>query len=80
MQNHLGGGSATQARIVYKTGELPVVLKSLAPRAYSMGVPFSYLSFVNTHWTTLIGMLGIEKTLGIALHDGPGGTEWTVTP
>lgn len=50
---------ASEARIVYKTGELPVVLKSLAPRAYSLGIPFSYLSFINTHWTTLVGILGI---------------------
>jgi hypothetical protein len=50
---------ASEARIVYKTGELPVVLKSLAPRAYSLGIPFSTLSFVNTHWTTLVGILGV---------------------
>lgn len=50
---------ASEARIVYKTGELPVVLKSLAPRAYSLGIPFSYLTFINTHWTTLVGILGI---------------------
>jgi hypothetical protein len=50
---------ASEARIIYKTGELPVVLKSLAPRAYSLGIPFSYLSFINTHWTTLVGILGI---------------------
>ena len=30
------------ARVVYKQGELPVVLKNIAPRAYNMRVPFSY--------------------------------------
>ena len=31
------------------------MLKTLAPKAYSLGVPFSYTSYVNTHWTTLVG-------------------------
>lgn len=48
-----------EARIVYKSGELPVVLKTLAPKAYAMGVPFFYTSYINTHWTTLIGVLGV---------------------
>jgi hypothetical protein len=51
------------ARILYKTGELPVVLKSLAPKAYSLGVPFSYTAFINEHWTTLIGVLGMLALL-----------------
>ena len=42
------------ARVLYKTGELPVVLKSLAPKATSLGVPFSYTAFLNEHWTTLV--------------------------
>ena len=69
---------ASEARIVYKTGELPVVLKSLAPRAYSMGVPFSYLSFVNTHWTTLIGMLGILALMLPLTRAVPALYVWTV--
>ncbi len=54
---------ANEARVVYKTGDLPVVLKALAPRANSLGIPFSYLSFVNSHWTTMVGMLGIVALL-----------------
>jgi uncharacterized protein len=50
---------AADARIVYKSGELPVVLKNLAPRAYNMRVPFSYTAFVSDHAATLLGMLGI---------------------
>jgi hypothetical protein len=49
---------ANEARVVYKSGELPVVLKTLAPRAYSLGVPFAYTAYINTHWTTLVGVLG----------------------
>ena len=69
---------ASEARIVYKTGELPVVLKSLAPKAYSMGVPFSYLSFVNTHWTTLIGMLGMLALMLPLTRAVPALYVWTV--
>ncbi len=69
---------ASEARIVYKTGELPVVLKSLAPRAYSLGMPFSYLSFVNTHWTTLVGMLGILALMLPLTRAVPALYVWTV--
>lgn len=51
------------ARIVYKSGELPVVLKTLGPKAYSLGVPFSYTAYINEHWTTLVGMLGVLAIL-----------------
>ena len=47
------------ARVVYKQGELPIVLKNLAPKAYSMHVPFSYTAFINDHAATLLGMVGI---------------------
>jgi uncharacterized protein len=51
------------ARIVYKQGELPVVLKNLAPNAYSLGVPFTFTSFVSTHAAKLIGMVGVLAIL-----------------
>jgi hypothetical protein len=47
------------ARVVYKSGELPVVLKSIAPRAYSLHVPFSYTAFISDHVATLLGAIGI---------------------
>jgi uncharacterized protein len=50
---------AADARVVYKSGELPVVLKNLAPRAYNMHVPFTYTAFVSEHAATLLGMMGI---------------------
>ena len=49
---------ANEARVVYKSGELPIILKTLAPKAYSLGIPFSYTAYINTHWTTLVGLLG----------------------
>jgi hypothetical protein len=51
------------ARIVYKQGELPVVLKNLAPNAHSLGVPFTFTSFVSTHAAKLIGMVGVLAIL-----------------
>jgi hypothetical protein len=51
------------ARIVYKQGELPVVLKNLAPNAYSLGVPFTFTSFISTHAAKLIGMVGVLALL-----------------
>jgi hypothetical protein len=47
------------ARIVYKQGDLPVVLKNLAPNAYTLGVPFTFTSFVSNHAAKLLGMIGI---------------------
>ena len=69
---------ASEARIVYKTGDLPVVLKALAPRANSLGIPFSYLSFVNSHWTTLVGILGILALLLPLTRAIPALYVWTI--
>jgi len=66
------------ARVLYKTGELPVVLKSLAPKAYSLGVPFSYTAFINEHWTTLIGVLGMLALLLPLTRALPGLYVWMV--
>ena len=51
------------ARIVYKSGELPVVLRTLAPKAYSLGIPFSYTAYLNEHWTEMVGLLGMLAIL-----------------
>jgi uncharacterized protein len=66
------------ARILYKSGELPVVLKSLAPKAHSLGVPFSYTAFVNEHWTTLVGVLGVMALLLPLTRGLPGIYVWMV--
>ena len=50
---------APDARVVYKSGELPVVLKTVAPRAHSLHVPFSYTAFISDHAATLLGAIGI---------------------
>jgi len=48
---------APEARVVYKTGELPIVLQRFGPKAYNIGVPFSYTAFVNEQWATLLAIV-----------------------
>jgi hypothetical protein len=50
---------APDARVVYKSGELPVVLKNVAPRAHSLHVPFAYTAFISDHAATLLGLIGV---------------------
>jgi TRAP-type uncharacterized transport system substrate-binding protein len=40
---------AKDARAVYKSNELPVLLRNLAPMNARMGVPFSFTAFVNSY-------------------------------
>jgi uncharacterized protein len=54
---------APDARVVYKSGELPVVLKTVAPRAHSLHVPFSYTAFISDHVATLLGAIGVLAIL-----------------
>jgi hypothetical protein len=55
---------APDARVVYKSGELPVILKNLALRAHNLRVPFAYTAFISDHAATLLGVIGI---LAVAL-------------
>jgi uncharacterized protein len=66
------------ARIVYKSEELPVILKSLAPNAHSLGVPFSYTALVNEHWTAIVGVLGMLAILLPLTRAVPGLYVWMV--
>jgi len=45
------------ARVVHKSGELPFVLRLVAPLNARMGVPFSYTAFVSAHASKLILLL-----------------------
>jgi len=69
---------ANEARVVYKSGELPIILKTLAPKAYSVGIPFSYTAYINTHWTTLVGMLGAFAILLPLTRAAPALYVWMV--
>jgi hypothetical protein len=66
------------ASIVYKSGELPVVLKSLAPKFHSLGVPFSYTALINEHWTEMVGVLGMLAILLPLTRALPGIYVWMV--
>jgi|GraSoiStandDraft_4_1057263.scaffolds.fasta_scaffold87380_2 hypothetical protein len=66
------------ARIVYKQGELPVVLKNLAPNAHNLGVPFTFTSFVSTHAAKLIGMVGVLAILLPLTRAIPAIYVWTI--
>jgi uncharacterized protein len=66
------------ASIVYKSGELPVVLKSLAPKVHSLGVPFSYTALINEHWTEIVGVLGMLAILLPLTRALPGIYVWMV--
>ena len=35
----------------------------MAPKAYSVAYRFSYTAYIDTHWTTLVGMLGVLAIL-----------------
>jgi uncharacterized protein len=42
------------ARVVHKSGELPFMLRLIAPINYRLGVPFAYTSFIGAHATKLV--------------------------
>jgi hypothetical protein len=41
--------AADEARLMYKTGELPVALRSIAPAVHEAGLPYSVTEFVADH-------------------------------
>jgi TRAP-type uncharacterized transport system substrate-binding protein len=54
---------APAARLVYKSGELPYLLRTLAPMAKRWNVPFSVTAFINTHGAKLILLIPILALL-----------------
>ena len=62
---------AKDARAVYRSGELPILLRHLAPMNARMGVPFSFTAFVNSYAAqmllVLIPLLAILVPLSRAL-------------
>jgi TRAP transporter TAXI family solute receptor len=51
------------ARIVYASGELPFVLRQVAPINNRLGVPFSYTSFINAHAAKLVFLIPLIAVL-----------------
>jgi TRAP-type uncharacterized transport system substrate-binding protein len=62
---------AKDARAVYKSSELPILLRNLAPLNARMGIPFSFTAFVNSYAAqallVLIPLLAIIVPLSRAL-------------
>jgi uncharacterized protein len=56
--------TANEARPIYKTGELPVLLRMLAPINKQMRLPFSVTTFMWTHAATFLLLIPI---LAVAL-------------
>jgi hypothetical protein len=50
---------ASHARLVHKSGELPVMLSLTAAINQRLGVPFYYTSFINAHGVKLVLLLPI---------------------
>jgi len=48
---------SAETRTIYKTGELPILLRHLAPLNTSMGIPFSFTAFVNSYSAQVILIL-----------------------
>lgn len=67
------------ARAIYKSGELPVLLRSVAPMNHKLGLPFWLTAFVNEHGTQslllLIPLLGVLAPL---LHYLPMAYKWLI--
>jgi hypothetical protein len=51
------------ARVVYKSGELPFMLRLLAPINQRIGLPFSYTSFVSAHAAKLVLLIPLLAVL-----------------
>jgi uncharacterized protein len=52
-----------QARLIYKSGELPYMLRTLAPIGARASVPFSVTAYVNSHWTKLVLLIPVLAIL-----------------
>jgi hypothetical protein len=52
-----------EARVVYKSGELPFVLRQLAPINYRAGIPFSYTAFISAHAAKLVLLIPLFAIL-----------------
>jgi TRAP-type uncharacterized transport system substrate-binding protein len=50
---------ANDARLVYKSGELPFTLRVLAPITRRMGLPFSYTAYASNHAAKLVLLIPV---------------------
>jgi hypothetical protein len=67
-----------EARVVYKSGELPFVLRQLAPLDSRFGIPFAYTSFISAHAAKLILLIPLLAVLVPASRSLPAIYVWLV--
>jgi hypothetical protein len=69
---------ANEARSIYKSGELPLFLRVLAPVNQKMGIPFSATVFAWTHAATLVLLIPILAVLLPVMRALPAIYAWNV--
>lgn len=67
-----------EARLVYRTGELPFVLRLIAPANKRLGVPFSVTAFMAAHGAKLILLIPILAVLFPLMRALPAIYVWTM--
>lgn len=67
-----------EARLVYKTGELPFVLRLVAPANKRFGIPFSITAFMAAHGSKLILLIPVLAVLFPLVRALPALYVWTV--
>jgi len=69
---------ANEARPIYKTGELPLILRLLAPMNKRAGLPFSATAFAWAHAATLVVLIPILAVILPLLRALPALYVWSV--
>jgi hypothetical protein len=68
----------TEARIVYKSGELPFVLRQMAPINQRLGIPFPYTAFISAHAAKLVLLIPLIAVLLPLMRSVPALYVWLV--
>jgi TRAP transporter TAXI family solute receptor len=69
---------APDARVVYRTNELPFMLRLMGPINMRMGVPFSYTAFASNHAAKLVLLIPLLAVLLPLLRAIPALYVWSV--
>lgn len=69
---------AHDARLVYKSGELPFALRLVAPIVNRFGLPFHYTAFISTHASKLVLLIPLLAVLWPLTRALPLVYVWTV--
>lgn len=67
-----------EARLIYKTGELPLILRSAAPVNHRLGIPFSVTAFMSAHGAKLVLLIPAFAVLLPLMRGLPAAYAWLV--